>query len=140
MVFDCDSTNPLDNCRLTGADTTLDWLPRRYSLIAVPKKAPRERAGSTAKELDCRKTGVGQKVGQSKFPGISSSSVDQDENIAEATNIETVPESNIHVYGIKILVFCPIKRPTTVGFAYSCVGTQGRGEFTTIQPFTVAAN
>ncbi len=63
MVFQCDSTNPLDNCHLAEAGTTLDWLLMRYSLIVVPNTeefdvtiavdAPGERAGGTAKESDC---------------------------------------------------------------------------------------
>jgi hypothetical protein len=97
----------------------------RYSLIGAKEfditiavETLGKRAGGAAKELDCWKNGVGWKVFQSKRPVISGSSVNQDENISETTNQETVPESDVHVYGIMVLVFCLIKRPTTVGLAY----------------------
>jgi hypothetical protein len=28
----------------------------------------------------------------------------------------------------------------TVGLVYGCIGTQGKGKFTTIQPFTIVAD
>jgi hypothetical protein len=62
---------------------------------------------------------------QSKCPVRCGSSVDQDENIAEATDQETVLENDVHVYGIKMLVFHPIKRPTTVGFASGYIREEG---------------
>jgi hypothetical protein len=51
------------------------------------------------------------------MPSISGSLVDQDESIAEATDGEPVPKSGIHVHGIKVLLYNPIKRSTSVGFA-----------------------
>jgi hypothetical protein len=89
--------------------------------------------------LDCGKDRVRGKVFQSKCPVIPGSLINQDESIVEAGNQEAVPKSNIHVHGIKVFVLRPINRTTTVCFPYSCVRTQGRGEFTTIQPFTVTA-
>jgi hypothetical protein len=39
-----------------------------------------------------------------------------------------------------VFVFFLIDGTTTVGFLYSCVRTQGRVEFTTIQSFTITAD
>jgi len=115
-----------------------DGSPKEFNLtIAVESLG--EQANGTAKELACGKNRVRQKVFQSKRPVISGSPVDQDESIGKATNGEAVPKINIYVHGIKVLVFCPIERSTNIDFAYSCIGTQGRGEFTPIQPFTVTA-
>jgi hypothetical protein len=116
-----------------------DGGPKEFN-VTIAVEAPSKEVCGTAKESDCRKNRVRQKVFQSKCPVISGSLVNQDESIAGAANQEEVPKSNIHVHGNKVLVFCPIKRSTTVGFPYNCIGTQGRGEFPTIQQFTVAAD
>jgi hypothetical protein len=36
MIFQSDSTKPLDDCHFAGAATTLELLSMRYSLMAVP--------------------------------------------------------------------------------------------------------
>jgi hypothetical protein len=129
-----------NNLGLVVNEIFSDGGPIEYNLT-ISVEAPGEGAGGTAKELDCLKNRVRQKVFQSKCPVISGSPVNQDESIAEAANRVAVPKRDINVHSVEVLVFCLIKRFTTVGFLYSCIGTQGRGEFTTIQSFsTVAAD
>jgi hypothetical protein len=88
--------------------------PKEFN-ITIAVEALGKGDSRTAKESDCRKNGVGKKVFQSKHPVISGSLVNQDKSIAETTNGKTVTKSNVHVYSIKVLVFCLIERPTTGG-------------------------
>ncbi len=128
-----------NNLGLVVNEIVADGSPKEFE-VTIAVEAPGEGACRTTKEPYCRKVRVREKVFKSKCPVIPGSLINQDKRIAEAANQEAVPKSNIHVHGVKVFVLRLINRTTTVCFPYGCVRTQGRGEFTTIQPFTATAD
>ncbi len=64
--------------------------------------------------------------------------VDKDERIAiSAANSDTVSKRDVHVHGVKVMVFCTTKEATLFGLWNCCIRANGEGKLAAINPLFI---
>ncbi len=69
-----------------------------------------------------------------------SGAVDKDERIAITAASNTVSKCNVHVHGIKVIVFCTIKEATLFGLWNCCIRAKGEEKLAAINPLSVSTD
>ncbi len=83
--------------------------------ITVQVEAARQQPSCSLEKAKHRDDVLGRERLQAKSPTVTGGAVDKDERIAITADSNTVSERNVHVYGIKVIVFCTIKEATLFG-------------------------
>jgi hypothetical protein len=63
--------------------------------------------------------------------------VDKDERIATTADSDTVSKRDVHVHGVKVIVFCTIKEATLFGLRNCCIRAKGEGKLAAINPLSI---
>jgi len=92
------------------------------------------------KEAKGSKNSVRGKRFEAKSPIVSSSPINEDECVAEATNREAITKGNIYVNGIQIAIAGSIKEFTPLGFRDSGKRPNGGRELTAVNPFSISTH